>query len=715
MVKTAIVDDTDPNIVYGTGWTRLPRAYSELTNEFNSTLHYVSTNGATMTYTFRGTGITVYGTLSKPETYGTPGSTYSIDGGTLYRFNSTGDVVNTGDPGVTFSHIPFYRSPTLNYGDHTIVVRVDNVDDSVARRYFFDFFTVQGVQDDDNAQGSGAANGPGFTIVDDRDSRVSLSATGWATSGSGTSTDYEGTTSTTPKGRNGVATFTFTGTDIAVYGRIHDSYGPYDIAEFIVDAGTPDQVTRSASYEGMTTDRRHQPLLVLSGLKEEQHKIQVTAFGDRAPPWYLDYFVYGTTRASNGGGSVNAPTTVADSGSGDGGVDVGVGEGEGTGTSSGSSAGSGSVVTTRFTSNGVIMTQTVSVLGVDFPHQDGPQGSNSGNGDNSSSNNSSSITTKSSKNAATIAGATIGAVALLSLLVFLFLYWARKRRLRLQKEMGGDYVPYQDPSEDEKGPRRYVDTGSLGREASMSTRASGGGVGGGVGGGGGGGNMEMVDGVRQQVQRPSRLPPAFGEKVRPAPGTGAVVCFSDGETLTRNGGQTTVVRSLITSYPTTGSEESDPALSAALLSHSSVPPNTESIPATVPNVVIDSSGDGSRERLIWRNEGGSSAVAVVRRQGSIKYPQQSNTTNQLHHPGMMIAFNSSSPNQQQQQLIPPQVAFVRQTRGQGSSVPSMTGEEDGLGFGRELDAGIRLDPMQFNMTAPELLPPSYSATTTYRR
>ncbi|KAG8780620.1 hypothetical protein FRC20_009419, partial [Serendipita sp. 405] len=608
MVKTAIVDDTDPNIVYGTGWTRLPRAYSDLTNEFNSTLHYVSTNGATMTYTFRGTGITVYGTLSKPETYGTPGSTYSIDGGTPYRFNSTGDVVNTGDPGVTFSHIPFYRSPTLNYGDHTIVVRVDNVDDSVARRYFFDFFTVQGVQDDDNAQGSGAANGPGFTIVDDRDSRVSLSATGWVTGGSGTSTDYEGTTSTTPKGRNGVATFTFAGTDIAVYGRIHDSYGPYDIAEFIVDAGTPDQVTRSVSYEGMTTDRRHQPLLVLSGLKEGQHTIQVSAFGDRAPPWYLDYFVYGTTRASNGGGSVNASTTVTGGGSGDGGVDIGVGEGEGTGTSS------GSVVTTRFTSNGVVMTQTVSVLGVDLPHQDGPQGSNSGNGDNSSSSNSSSsTTTKSSKNAATIAGATIGALALLSLLVFLFLYWARKRRLRLQKEMGGDYVPYHDPSEDEKGPRRSVGTGrgSLEREASMSTRASGGGG----GGGGGGGNMEMVDGVRQQVQRPSRLPPAFGEKVRPAPpGTGAVVRFSGDETLMRNGVQTTVVRSLITSYPTTGSEESDPALSAALLSHSSVPPNTESIHAAVPNVVIDSSGAGSRVRLIWRNEGGSSAVAVVGRQ-----------------------------------------------------------------------------------------------------
>ncbi|KAG8765848.1 hypothetical protein FRC15_006725 [Serendipita sp. 397] len=82
---------------------------------------------------------------------------------------------------------------------------------------------------------------------------------------------------------------------------------------------------------------------------------------------------------------------------------------------------------------------------------------------------------------------------------------------------------------------------------------------------------------------------------------------------------------------------------------------------------------------------------------------------------MMIASNSSSPNQQQQQLIPPQAPFVRQTCGQRSSVPSTTREEDGLGFEREFDAGIRLDPMQFNMTAPELLPPSYSATTTYRR
>ncbi|KAG8765849.1 hypothetical protein FRC15_006726, partial [Serendipita sp. 397] len=89
MVKTAIVDDTDPNIVYDQGWKAVARTYSITSNEFNSTYHHAASDGLTMRYSFRGTGITVYGTLTQPATYGIPGSTYSIDDGPPYRFNST--------------------------------------------------------------------------------------------------------------------------------------------------------------------------------------------------------------------------------------------------------------------------------------------------------------------------------------------------------------------------------------------------------------------------------------------------------------------------------------------------------------------------------------------------------------------------------------------------------------------------------------------------
>ncbi|KAG8772687.1 hypothetical protein FRC15_002570, partial [Serendipita sp. 397] len=356
MVKTAIVDDTDPNIVYNGGWEAVARTYSTTSNEFNSTFHYASSNGLTMRYSFKGTGITVYGTMSQPTTYGIPGSTYSIDDGTPYRFNSTGDVVNTGNPTYTFSHIPFFRSPSLSYGNHSILITIDNVDETTKRRYYFDFFIVEGVQDDDNAQGTGSTNGPGFTIVDDRDSRVSYSGGGWTTVGSGTSTDYGRTTSTTPRGLEGVIDFRFTGTDVAVYGRIHDNYGPDNIAQFTIDGGTADQIVKTVAFNGMTADRRHQPLLVLDRLKEGEHTIQVKSLGEQTPPWYFDYFVYGTSKTGgNGGsgsGSVNTPQ---------------VGEG------------SASVVATTFTSGGVVVTatQTMSDLDIDLSSNNGSSDSNS--------------------------------------------------------------------------------------------------------------------------------------------------------------------------------------------------------------------------------------------------------------------------------------------------------------------------------------------------
>ncbi|KAG8770474.1 hypothetical protein FRC20_006868 [Serendipita sp. 405] len=72
---------------------------------------------------------------------------------------------------------------------------------------------------------------------------------------------------------------------------------------------------------------------------------------------------------------------------------------------------------------------------------------------------------------------------------------------------------------------------------------------------------------------------------------------------------------------------------------------------------------------------------------------------------------TSSSNQQQQQLQlqplqhrPPYVTRQRQ------GIRAVR-EEDTLGIGREVDSGIRLDPMQFNLTTPDLLPPSYSSTT----
>ncbi|KAG8840034.1 hypothetical protein FRB91_006603 [Serendipita sp. 411] len=150
----------------------------------------------------------------------------------------------------------------------------------------------------------------------------------------------------------------------------------------------------------------------------------------------------------------------------------------------------------------------------------------------------------------------------------------------------------------------------------------------------------------------------------------------------------TVVNSLITSGESDALEEHDSASSAALLSHSSSPPNTESIhpagaQATGGNMVL------TLNTVVVPGGG---------LQGPVKPSYNGNRTSQ------QPLSPTSSSNQQQLQHRPPYVTRQRQ------GIRAVR-EEDTLGIGREVDSGIRLDPMQFNLTTPDLLPPSYSSTT----
>ncbi|KAG8828916.1 hypothetical protein FRC17_007347 [Serendipita sp. 399] len=418
MVKTAIVDDMDPNIVYGgDGWVSYNQVYSPATNEYNSTMHYASFNGLTIRYNFRGTGITVYGTISLPCCNGMPSSTYSIDGGPAVRFNSTRDVPYP-DVKVSYSHLPFYRSPTLPYGDHSIFITVDNLSDEAKRRYFFDYFAVEGVQDEDNAQGSGG-DGPGYAIVDDRDGRVSYSG-GWTQSG--TTTNYLGTTTSSPNGQRGTASFSFTGTSISVYARTFDNYGKENLAQFIIDAGTDHEVV-AYGQQFATTDRRHHPLLIMEGLRDGPHTMQVVALGDRVPQWHLDYFVYGT--AGRSGGLKGA--TIAGSGTSGGGPSTPAGGGGG-----GSGAGGtleDDVSVAMITSNGVVITSTRAITNLNPPAFTSDPSIPIGGGGGSGSSSGSAVVASTKTDTAVIAGATIGGVALLSLFTFLVIYMTRRRVL----------------------------------------------------------------------------------------------------------------------------------------------------------------------------------------------------------------------------------------------------------------------------------------------
>ncbi|KAG8797975.1 hypothetical protein FRC19_003841 [Serendipita sp. 401] len=658
MVKTAIVDDTDPNIVYADGWLAMNQPYSPTTYDFNSTLHYGYINGLTIRYPFRGTGITVYGTISLPCCHGTPGSIYSVDGGTPVRFNTSGEVPYP-DPKVSYSHIPFYRSPQLSYGDHEILITIDNVSLEAKRLYYFDFFAVSGVQDSDNAQGSGG--GPGFTIVDDTDSRVSYSGEGWSST-SGTPTDFLGTATTSPNDTTAISTFSFTGTSISVYAHAFDNYGKGNVAKFVVDPGTSQEIVRYASIL-FTTDRRHAPLLILEGLADGEHTIQVTTLTQKK--WYLDYFVYGTTGAEFGGLNGTASGIVAEGGSST--PNTGPGTGSGLPTTPSS-----------------------------------PQ-------------------TKT----AIIVGAAIGAVAGLLLLVALVVYVLRRKRIKageLKLEHG-----------DRDAEKNTTTESHVGSRMSREGRRRGGGSDGGTGSttsttplrnhagvGTRRNNAVTIDGNdeldrAEYPERPSGLAPPL-----PFPGKST-------RRFTRNVRQSTGTfsNSLLNSDGTLRSPVDDPSSIVPITpthrdsqtQNGGLPYNREGMSLVEEEeeeegyerrgVASLPSSSGQRPLPAVTNEPMEKAVF------SRSQPIQRNSTMQRDNDNDQNRRLPSLPHHHhQQQRAPARVQRQQRQRDQQGLPSVTTGRSEEIGaIGREIDGGVRLDPSQLNLTVPDLLPPSYSATT----
>lgn len=104
----ARIDDTDPSIAYS-GWDYMAgRGFGD----YNNDIHYAGTNGSSLTFTFIGTGIKVFG-----EQYTDQGEiSVSIDGGPPI-------VVNTvSADGARHANVAVYTSTPLPAGVHKIVV-----------------------------------------------------------------------------------------------------------------------------------------------------------------------------------------------------------------------------------------------------------------------------------------------------------------------------------------------------------------------------------------------------------------------------------------------------------------------------------------------------------------------------------------------------------------------------------------------------------------
>ncbi|KAL4260962.1 hypothetical protein AB1N83_006206 [Pleurotus pulmonarius] len=125
--NTYLVDDADARVRYSAGWQQMGGG-----NEYNQTTHFTFTAGASFTFTFVGTSVSVFGTIDNLDSEGrSPNSTYELDG--------TTPVVFRGRPvqGVIYQQL-FYQSPTLPNMSHTLVGRPADA----GSRIFIDFLAV---------------------------------------------------------------------------------------------------------------------------------------------------------------------------------------------------------------------------------------------------------------------------------------------------------------------------------------------------------------------------------------------------------------------------------------------------------------------------------------------------------------------------------------------------------------------------------------------
>ncbi|KAF9066940.1 hypothetical protein BDP27DRAFT_1296767 [Rhodocollybia butyracea] len=104
-----LVDDNDPRITYSDGWL----VEGAPGFECEATAHGANGVSVTATLDFNGVGVQVFGTVGVGD--GSPSSTYQLDNLPASTFVFT-------ENGQQNYRVPFYASPLLNAGNHTLVI-----------------------------------------------------------------------------------------------------------------------------------------------------------------------------------------------------------------------------------------------------------------------------------------------------------------------------------------------------------------------------------------------------------------------------------------------------------------------------------------------------------------------------------------------------------------------------------------------------------------
>ncbi|KIM21422.1 hypothetical protein M408DRAFT_103924 [Serendipita vermifera MAFF 305830] len=318
MPTYAIIDDSDPRLVWNGNWHSLADPVNPRAPHYNGTASVTNDPEATVSFSFQGSLLSVFGTIDTPNTKQYPGATFSVSPNAVLPTRLSSEsllpMIPVGESIVATTHLRLFTTDLMAMGDYKMSIKTDGVW-AGGPSFYLDFLVVQ-IPDEVQNPGD-----QGLLIVDDDDSRwaYTTSAGEWAT-GSGSGTYMNTSQLTTMHG--GMVTLEFEGTDISVYGSLMANFNSsLPIGYFQVDQGDPyrSMATSLPNFAALRngSELRHQKVFAASGLSPGQHTLdvvipafptQLAASGVAFIPWALDYAVFGTPPLSSQSSTTPAPS-----------------------------------------------------------------------------------------------------------------------------------------------------------------------------------------------------------------------------------------------------------------------------------------------------------------------------------------------------------------------------------------------------------------------
>ncbi|KAK7049176.1 hypothetical protein R3P38DRAFT_3620876 [Favolaschia claudopus] len=251
----AVVDDRDPTIAYSGSWGRAGSL-----EEFDGTTTFSTGQGASATFPFVGTSVTVYGTIGARNITTQPTWTFTVDGSLLGTFTPTQGM--TAD----VHHQALWTSPSLSLNDGTHNLVIQQTSATTTGVLFLDYIMFTTTSASVSAY-----------FVDDRDTRIQYSPA-WQFFGS--DGDFQHT-SQASRAQGDSLTLQFDGKSISFYGGVTSTTVS---ASMSIDGGPP------TVWVPPTTASQTNNLIFNSGdLTPGTHKLVVTADNDQ--PVWADYFL----------------------------------------------------------------------------------------------------------------------------------------------------------------------------------------------------------------------------------------------------------------------------------------------------------------------------------------------------------------------------------------------------------------------------------------